>query len=329
MGRPFRQLRSLAGRADPNIAKNPPRNLGPVRALEHASEVYARLLFEAAFMASSPDMFERSQSAAADEEAVRLVDDLADTIVRGALILDLTGRQEMLAAFQGKPDRARKVDFGGLTQTEEDFVTIPFEDAAKDVLKRTILPAETIDDILDAYEQYRFAIQADLSAEVLTLVQRKTAALIRDGGTPTDFVKFARSLGDGFVSDGYAKTFFRTEATSAHAAGRIKQAFSPELDDYVVAFKYVAVGDGDTRNNHKANDGKYFAKRDGRWAGRVPPNGFNCRCRLLTISRTRAKRMGRLDESGNFLSDDPPADGSPDPGFENSPLVRVYGQGAL
>lgn len=320
-------------RGDPNIAKNPPKPLGPADALEQASATYSRLLFEVAFQAENPDVFGRAVSDDADGEAELLVQDLADVIARGALIQDLTGRQEMLEAFQSstskKPDRARKVDFGGLSQSEKDFVTIPFDDAADAILKKTILPASTIDDILDAYDDYRFAIQADLTREVLEAVKAKTAALVRDGGTPQDFVKFARTLGDGYVSDSYARTFFRTESTNAHAAGRLKQAFSEELNDFVVGFKYVAVGDGDTRSNHKANNGLFFDKRDKAWAGRLPPNGFNCRCRILTISKVRAKRMGRWDEQkGRMKSDNPPADGKPDPGFENSPLVRVYGEGA-
>lgn len=330
MARPESQLSRIGFvRSDPNIAKNPPKPLGPHDALEQASTVFGRLLFEAAFQADNPDAFGTAAADDADAEAEKLIVDLADVIARGAMIQDLTGRNEMMEAAKAKKDRARKVDFGGLTQDETDFVTIPFEDAAQAILKKTILPAETIDDILDAYEQYRFAIQADLSRDILEAVKLKTAALVKDGGTPTDFVNYAKTLGDGYISDAYARTFFRTESTNAHAAGRMKQAFSPELDDFVVAFKYVAVGDGDTRSNHKANDGLFFDKRDPDWAGRIPPNGFNCRCRILTISKVRAKRMGRWDEQkGRFRSDKPPAAGAPDPGFENSPLVRVYGEGA-
>lgn len=332
MARPYNQLtRPVFVRADPNIAKNPPKQLGPHDALEEASAIYGRLLWENAFIADNAKQFGKVAADSADKEAEKLVEDLADVIARGALIQDLTGRQEMLdqAGKKAQPVRARKVDFGGLSQSEADFVTIPFDAAAQDILARTTLPAETIDDILDAYEDYKFAIQADISREIANMVKVKTAALIRDGGTPQDFVEFAQSLGDGVISDNYAKTFFRTESTGAHAAGRIAQANSPELNDFIVAYKYVAVGDGDTRPNHDANDGLFFDKNDPRWAGRIPPNGFNCRCRLLTISKPRAKKMGRWDEDKQkFKSDDPPAAGKPDPGFENSPLTRIYGAGA-
>jgi SPP1 gp7 family putative phage head morphogenesis protein len=314
-------------RADPNIAKNPPRSLGPIAALERAAVEYARRLIYHAFVAALPDVFGGGDSAASDDEAERYVADFADVVAKAALIEDVTGRQSLIRDL---PDavkgRARKVEFGGFTVAESEFVTIPFLDAAADVLSKTALPADSIDDVLDAYDRHQFTIQANVAQDVLELVQIKIANLVAGGGTPADFVKFAAGLLDGEVSDAYARTVFRTERTGAFAAGRLAQAFGDDLDDFVVAFKYVAVGDGDTRPNHKANDGKYFDKRDPNWAGRIPPNGFNCRCRLLAIDKLRAERMGRWDAANRrFVSDAPPPDGEPDPGFGNSPLLAIYG----
>lgn len=314
-------------RAEPNIAKNPPRPLGPIAALERAAVEYARRLIYHAFVSYLPDVFGAGEAAASDDEAERYVEDFADVIVKAALIEDVTGRQSLIRdlpdAIKG---RARKVDFGGLTVQESEFVTIPFLDAAADILSKTTLTGDTIDDVLNAYDRHQFTIQARVTEDVLQLVQIKIANLVANGGTPADFAKFASGLLDGEISDGYARQVFRTERTGAFAAGRLAQAFSDDLDDFVVAFKYVAVGDGDTRPNHKANDGKFFDKRDQNWAGRIPPNGFNCRCRLLAIDRLRAERMGRWDATNHrFISDDPPPDGVPDPGFENSPLLAIYG----
>jgi len=328
LGQDHRQLRpavALALRSDPNEAKNPPRSMGPTGALERASIGISRKLFYNALVAELPEVFGEDQAAAADAEVDLLIDDLSDVINKAALIEDVTGRLSMVKDLE-KRDRARKVDFGGFTEDETRFITIPFEAAANDVLAKTGFASHTIDDVLNAYDRHQFTIQAAITQDLVDLVQIKIANLIGQGGTPKDFVAFAKQWLDGAVSDSYARTLFRTERTSAFAAGRLAQAFDPDLDAFVVAFKYVAVGDHDTRSNHLANNGLYFDKRDPLWIGRIPPNGFNCRCRILAISLQRAESMGRWDATNKrFVSDQPPANGAPDPGFEKSPLTRIYG----
>lgn len=292
-------------------------------------EQISRELHKTAFQAEI-----NPQDVSAQKRAVESVKRLADIIVRVMVAEDVAARIGVLAEAGlstqlGKqlkgPDATAAKLLPRIDLNPRKFVTLPFKEAVADLVSKTPLASETAEDVAAAYEAHQFTLRQGISLDVVKTVQGAMARIIEDGGGVKEFKEFTAKLGEGLISDAYAETVFRTERTGANAAGRIAQAFSPELDDFVIAFRYVAVGDKDTRPNHFANNGKVFSKRDPRWQGRIPPNGWNCRCRVVTISRLRAQAMGRLDKDGQFISDDPPKSGVPDPGFENSPLIDIYG----
>lgn len=93
------------------------------------------------------------------------------------------------------------------------------------------------------------------------------------------------------------KTIYRTNKSVAYNAGRYRQQMAAsESRPY---WQYIAVIDPRTRDQHRALNGKVFPYDDDFWDHFYPPNGFNCRCRVRTLSERELKREGLKVESSD------------------------------
>lgn len=91
------------------------------------------------------------------------------------------------------------------------------------------------------------------------------------------------------------KTIYQTNLQSAYMAGR--QAAMEASTDTHPYWRYVAVMDAKTRPSHAALNGKVYRHDDPVWQAILPPNGFNCRCRVTALSEHALKRRGLQVES--------------------------------
>lgn len=133
-------------------------------------------------------------------------------------------------------------------------------------------------------------------------------------------------------------TVYQTNLQSAYMAGRYKAQL--ENADRRPYWKYVAILDSRTRPRHRALNGRIFRYDDPIWSVIYPPNGYNCRCRVIALSYEEfVAEGGALSNGGDFLEtrDIPvgnkgqtvpvtgykdPATGEwfgPDPGFDSNP----------
>jgi len=98
------------------------------------------------------------------------------------------------------------------------------------------------------------------------------------------------------------RTIYRTNKFSAYQAGRFKrQKEQAEARPY---WQYLAIMDSRTRPSHAALHEKVFRHDDPIWDHIYPPNGFNCRCRVRTLSQSRLEREGlRVSSSEGQLSE--------------------------
>lgn len=273
-----------------------------------------------------------AEGGAADLAAngLEAIEEMASILARAGALADIRARAAILRRMESRrlsELAQRQGRLSELAQRQEPrFFTQPFEEAIAEVVELTPLSAETALEVTAAYGRREFTLRQGIALDVVERVREKIASMLREGAIVRDFQQVAREFGAGFTSDAYAETVFRTEVTRAQSAGRLRQASSPELRDFVVAFQYHAVGDARTRPNHLAIDGKQFATNHPAWASLTPPLGFNCRCRIFMVTRPDARRSGRLDEAGAFRSDSfPVPGGEPDKGFEVSPSLEIYG----
>lgn len=85
-------------------------------------------------------------------------------------------------------------------------------------------------------------------------------------------------------------TIFRTNKMVAYNAGRWR-AFDAarKLRPWL---QYIAVDDDRVRQSHKALNGLVFHIDDPFWDSHTPPNGWNCRCRIRSLSDRDIDRLG-------------------------------------
>lgn len=86
------------------------------------------------------------------------------------------------------------------------------------------------------------------------------------------------------------RTIWQTNLRTAYAHGRWQRI--QRLKRELPFIRYVAVEDGRTRPEHLAWHGVVLPADDPWWHTHYPPNGWNCRCTVMQLSRSALKRYG-------------------------------------
>ncbi|WP_457571296.1 phage head morphogenesis protein [Desulfovulcanus sp.] len=90
------------------------------------------------------------------------------------------------------------------------------------------------------------------------------------------------------------KTIFNQNVQTAYMAGRYKQMQkTAEKRPY---WQYLAVMDSRTRPSHARLHNRIFPADDPFWDSFYPPNGWNCRCHVRSLSKNQLKNYGLEDK---------------------------------
>ena len=87
----------------------------------------------------------------------------------------------------------------------------------------------------------------------------------------------------------YIENVFRTNLLQTYNIGRKKAGLE---DANTEGWRYVAVNDSRTREDHSALEGTTAKKNDPIWNDIYPPIDYQCRCSTIPISNFYAKRKG-------------------------------------
>lgn len=164
---------------------------------------------------------------------------------------------------------------------------------------------------LDDYRENIFTIGGVEKIRLLQVIQDSIVKALKDG---TTFNEWKKDVDSYFTAAGYdakdpwhLQTIYRTNMFSAYNAGRYHQGMATaELLPY---WQYKAVLDSRTRASHARMNNFIARKDDPVWDLWFPPNGFNCRCTVISLTAERAER----EDKGM-----PPV-GVPDEGFDRNP----------
>ncbi len=123
-------------------------------------------------------------------------------------------------------------------------------------------------------------INARLSSEIATSL--RSGEHVKEGVKRLRVAFNSMGIGDR-ATPHLLETTFRTQTQMAWSAGEWNADQDPAVDEILWGYEYVTVGDDRVRPSHDALDGVQLPKDDPFWQSSYPPNGFNCRCRVLRV----------------------------------------------
>ncbi len=184
-----------------------------------------------------------------------------------------------------------------------------------------------------------FAVSGIAKGDELETVYNALRTALEKGIT---FKKFQEMAKDVFERRGWTgkrawrvKTIFRTNIQTAYSMGRYKRY--QEASEERPYWMYDAINDSRTRPTHAALDGKVFPAGHKFWDTWWPPNGFNCRCSVISLTKQQVEKRGlkveKDDLTGSLIEPVDPVSGArlparplvPDPGWDHHPGKSVWG----
>lgn len=171
------------------------------------------------------------------------------------------------------------------------------------------------DDILSRY--YKHNIGVFSGAKTHQQVKDMSNFVFTADGFKRDFSEFKQYSKKIF--DQYNDAWLRTEYDTAFRTAQMGRQWNEYVQDADVFpyLKYVTARDERVRHDHQQFDGITLPIGHKFWNTHTPPNGFNCRCRLIQLS----------DDDNPVMSDPGVVDGLPRPDqplFEFNPGKHGY-----
>ena len=111
-------------------------------------------------------------------------------------------------------------------------------------------------------------------------------ALVDENGNRKPFERFLNDVQT--VDKTYNEHYLRAEYNFAHASAGMAakwEAFAEDGDHYNL--QYRTVGDDHVRPEHAALNGTTLPFSDAFWDSYYPPNGWNCRCTVVQVRKTK------------------------------------------
>lgn len=197
---------------------------------------------------------------------------------------------------------------------------------------RMILPASEYKKLDDACHAQAFSVSGYTSLGILQEFLGELADACENGKTKQEFMEgmndFLSRRGYEGLNPFHADVIFRTNMQSAYNAGHYKSMSDPAVKKLRPYWKYVTAGDGEVRESHAQMDGRIYAADDPIWDIWYPPNGYRCRCTVISLTK------GQVERSGVPVSTKPPYDVDystgeilyryPDKGFSNNPAKDAW-----
>lgn len=246
---------------------------------------------------------------------------LAPSLERLGLVI---GRNIALSTLLGRESAARAARAviqarGSYADNPVAIVPkVPFTEAIHDIIERTPEVARfgTPEAVRRIIERDGFTLARASEPKIVERVQKALADFLQRGVEAPDAAEVIAEMGDWTRE--YGEVVYRTNIARAFSTGRFDQLREPEMREAIPALRYSAVGDHDTRENHKAADGLIAPSDAAIWTTFRPPLGFSCRCSVDFVDFADYEEMRRnkgfLNAAGIHY---PPNfhNAHPDPGF--------------
>ena len=213
-----------------------------------------------------------------------------------------------------------------------DFV---FKDAVKFLKKKKVLTGEEYERIGKESRAKAFTVTGYTNLEVLQAFLDCLTDAVEEGLTKEQF-RDRIAISSTFLEAGeYAgltpdriNNIFLTNVQTAFNVGHYKNMTDPTVMKLRPYWMYVTAGDGEVRESHLMMEGKVYPADHPVWDTWYPPNGFRCRCLVVSLTKEQVKQRGleieteapyRVDSSTGEIIDI-----NPDKGFKANQALAEW-----
>lgn len=207
-----------------------------------------------------------------------------------------------------------------------------FREALDFLKKKKPLPAKEYRQLEDDAKAKAFTVAGYTTAEVLEEFLQELEVAVEEGSTKEAFQErmndFLGSAGYEGMNSWRADVIFRTNLQTAYNAGHYKAMTDPTVRRLRPYWQYQTIGDGHVRDTHAAMEGRVYRCDDPIWDIWYPPNGFRCRCSVVSLTEEQVRQRGlQVDTLMPHQIDYSTGEAVfhwPDKGFSDNPAKAVY-----
>ena len=190
---------------------------------------------------------------------------------------------------------------------ERSFTERPFTEAIRWFQRLNVVTRATFNQLDAAAKRRAFTVANIHNQRQLEIAK---AELTRQMQTGASLAGFSEALSERFTSAGmtvlnpsHVETVYRTNVVNAYNSGRHTHMTQPSVLRTHGFWQIRTVNDGPPRqrNTHRAVHGWVLSASDSVWQRVFPPFGFNCRCRVVSLSNLDVERKGLRVRTGGEI----------------------------
>lgn len=207
-----------------------------------------------------------------------------------------------------------------------------FREAVQFLKKKKALTKEAYEALDQDSQAKAFTVSGYSSLEILNTFLDTLAKAVEEGETKETFLErmngFLEENGYKGINPWKADVIFRTNIQTAYNAGHYKSMTDPAAKKLRPYWQYLTAADGNVREEHAVMHGRVYHCDDPIWEIWYPPNGFRCRCTVVTLSERQLKQRGlRVETQPPIQVDYSTGEIKslfPDKGFSNNPAKSMW-----
>lgn len=207
-----------------------------------------------------------------------------------------------------------------------------FAEALEFLKQKKPLPKKLYEQLEEEARARAFTVAGYTAAQILEQFLRELEAAVENGSTMEAFREemntFLERAGYEGISPWRADVIFRTNLQTAYNAGHYRAMTDPAVRRRRPYWQYQTAGDGNVRPAHGAMDGRVYRCDDPVWDVWYPPNGFRCRCVVVSLTEEQVRRSGlQVDQVMPHEIDRQTGEAVfywPDKGFTGNPAKTVF-----